>query len=461
MLPITKAVLIHPETVGIVPPASSYIREKTAGSTFPISSRCILYGICFLSIITAVAFGGEPPWAVLMLRSGAAVLFIVWLLVQIKTGLRVNKNPLFAPMMAFAILVGLQILCGTSVYQYATISAAAQYACYGLLLFLTVQCASHEAALGEAALIFTVFGFLLSLFAVIQDLTSHGTIFWSIHPGPEAVIYGPYVNHNHYAGMMEMLTAFPLVISLSNIYTGVRRVVSALCAVFMASTIILSGSRAGILAFAVQLALMTILLTKAARGRIIMIACIALLVFALAFWLAGDDTFARVSTLRHPTKEPDFSFRLKVAEDSLKMIAARPFLGWGLNSFAFAYPQYRSFYSGLEVGQAHGDYVQLTVETGILGLAVIVWYLVCLYRRGFHESGSWQFRPDCAVRLGALLGCTGIVVHSLADFNLQIPANAACFFILCALATTAGHRPRNQRWRRAQAVTGWKVENVG
>ncbi len=36
--------------------------------------------------------------------------------------------------------------------------------------------------------------------------------------------------------------------------------------------------------------------------------------------------------------------------------------------------------------------------------------------------------------LAALLGVTGILVHSLVDFNLQIPANAALFYVLCVLA---------------------------
>jgi hypothetical protein len=33
-----------------------------------------------------------------------------------------------------------------------------------------------------------------------------------------------------------------------------------------------------------------------------------------------------------------------------------------------------------------------------------------------------------------MLGMTGIVVHSLVDFNLQIPANAALFYMLCMVA---------------------------
>ena len=33
-----------------------------------------------------------------------------------------------------------------------------------------------------------------------------------------------------------------------------------------------------------------------------------------------------------------------------------------------------------------------------------------------------------------MLGVTGILVHSLVDFNLQVPANAALFYVLCVVA---------------------------
>jgi hypothetical protein len=34
----------------------------------------------------------------------------------------------------------------------------------------------------------------------------------------------------------------------------------------------------------------------------------------------------------------------------------------------------------------------------------------------------------------ALLGVSGILVHSCVDFNLQIPANALLFYVLCVVA---------------------------
>jgi len=41
---------------------------------------------------------------------------------------------------------------------------------------------------------------------------------------------------------------------------------------------------------------------------------------------------------------------------------------------------------------------------------------------------------NTAMTLAAMLGMSGILVHSFVDFNLQIPANAALFYVLCVVA---------------------------
>jgi O-antigen ligase len=128
--------------------------------------------------------------------------------------------------------------------------------------------------------------------------------------------------------------------------------------------------------------------------------------------------------------------RLDISKDSLRMFSKRPFIGWGLGTFPTVYPRYRSFYTNLFVNEAHNDYVQLLTETGLLGFGLMLWFLVRVYRHGLPTSRRWEFKWDGALSLAALLGCTGILVHSFLDFNLQIPANAAFFYVLCALAAS-------------------------
>jgi O-antigen ligase len=98
------------------------------------------------------------------------------------------------------------------------------------------------------------------------------------------------------------------------------------------------------------------------------------------------------------------------------------------------YPRYRSFYTNFFVNQAHDDYVQLLVEMGGLGFAAMLCFLAIVFYRAIPKLKEWWKDPNGAVALAAMLGITGILVHSFVDFNLQIPANAALFYVLCTVA---------------------------
>ena len=140
--------------------------------------------------------------------------------------------------------------------------------------------------------------------------------------------------------------------------------------------------------------------------------------------------------------------RLEIAKDSWKMFSHRWVLGWGLGTFPTIYPRYRSFYTDLFINEAHNDYAQLLVEMGLLGFGLTIWFLVRLYQHGLPTSRRrWEFQWDWAVSLASLLGCTGILIHSFVDFNLQIPANAAVFYALCGLAVSMPLETRSRRGR--------------
>ena len=58
---------------------------------------------------------------------------------------------------------------------------------------------------------------------------------------------------------------------------------------------------------------------------------------------------------------------------------------------------------------------------------------------------NWTEDTNGAVALAAMLGVTGILVHSLVDFNLQIPANAALFYVLCVVAAMESRFGKTRR----------------
>ncbi|PYY12101.1 MAG: hypothetical protein DMG69_02295 [Acidobacteria bacterium] len=145
-------------------------------------------------------------------------------------------------------------------------------------------------------------------------------------------------------------------------------------------------------------------------------------------------------------ESPDWvgSSRKSMALDSLRMWRDHLVLGVGLGNFETAYPGYQSLPTDLWIDHAHDDYLEAAAETGLVGAVLILSALALFFRLAFQDlrhrlrsEGGW-------IRLGAAIGCCGLLVHSFFDFNLHIPANAAWFASLAGLATT-GEQSSNSR----------------
>jgi O-antigen ligase len=404
-------------------------------------------GICLLLAFGPLAFGAVDQWSICVLELGAALLLMIWAAGEIALGrFEITFNPLFVPVLLFGGLIAAQLLLKQSAYWYATWQKGLLWCAFGIVLFLTAQCLGQTIWRKNVGLFFTVYGLIVALFAIVQQFVPNGKIYWVIPNPGGAWIYGPYVNHAHYAGLMEMLIPFPLVFAMTHVWRRPVRALFGFAALIMASTIFLSQSLGGILAFGGEMLMLAALLARRRRSRQGLVWLALLLVF-LAVWLIVLHPVGlvdRLTALKNPMDKADAGVRAVIVKDSFRMVRQRPLLGWGLGTFSTVYPSFRSFYSEYEVNEANNDFMQLLVETGVAGFALMLFFLVLVYRSGMRSIEHWRRDPRASITMAALIGCTGLLIHSLSDFNLQIPANAALFFALTAIATTGGTLVRHR-----------------
>lgn len=392
----------------------------------------VVLSLCGLLFFAVLAFGAVDEWSTFTLEAGSAALFLLWAArAIISKEVDLSPNPLYLPALLFFGLIVLQIVLRRSAYGYVTKYEALKYVSYGIVLLIAAECVRDENTRKIFALTIVAFGALYAFFALVQELTSHGKIFWIYAPRSHGSIYGSYVDHDHFAGLMEMLTPFPLVLAMGRILRSEIRALVGFGTVMMATTIFLSGSRAGMIAFGLEILVFAALTSARRKDPRIAIGSLIVCVLILGFliFLGKGRVLGRLGDLGP-------GIRLNMTLDCLRMFWHRPVWGWGLGTFPTVYPSYRSFYTNLFVNQAHNDYAQLLMETGLLGFLLMLWFVIALYRSGWPISRRWEFQWDRAVSLAAFLGCTGMLLHSLVDFNLQIPANAAVFYVLCALAAS-------------------------
>jgi len=418
----------------------------------------LFVGVLALLMFGPLAFGGVEPWAVFTIEAGAATLLLAWTITVAVSplGLSVRLSPLYKPMLLFVAVGFLQLIFGRSAYAYNTMMELRLIITYGMVAFLTVQSLQRGHDYRKFGWAVAGFGFAVALFAVAQDFAGNGKIYW-IREQHEGVIYGPYVNHSHYAGLMEMLVPFALVIAAGRMVHGGKRTLLAFAAAFMVGTVFMSRSVGGVIAIVCQSVAFILMMRRGGRparfnprGALAILA-LAALTFGFLVWLDQGRSLDRIMELRNPKYAASTTSRIAIAKDSLHMFIGRPVLGWGLGTFSLVYPQYQSFYSIFLVNHAHNDYLEALTETGFMGFGAVVWFVVLLYRSSLRKVADWSNDPRASIRFAALLGCTGILVHSLSDFNLHIPGNAALFFALSWVATTGNVAPHPHAAREHSA----------
>jgi O-antigen ligase len=235
--------------------------------------------------------------------------------------------------------------------------------------------------------------------------------------------------------LMELLTPIAFALVFSRGMKRFEQVMWMTGGMLMAATIFLSGSRGGMTAFVIQLLFFAgLIVFRTSRRMLLPVVGTIAAIAAFVLWVDDGRVLRQVAGMREPLSNVALISRYDIAKDLPRMWRDRPLLGWGLGTFPIMYPHYKSYATDVVVNQAHNDYLQALVETGIAGFACVVWFIAGLYRSAVQNLRA-GFEATTSRVLGPVVGCTGILIHSLFDFNLHIPANAAMFFVLCGIAT--------------------------
>ena len=400
------------------------------------------------------ALGAVVTWAWVALGILASLLLFLWAISSVRQGaLKLVWSPLYLSVALFFLLGLVQYLARLTLDRAETRQALVLLATDVIFFFLAIQLFSSASSetWRRFGLTVLVLAGSLGLFAILQFLAGESKIYGLVEIGG-TTFFGPYVNPNHFAGLMEML------VPVAVMYIAGRRerrpVVIlgwlALGAVIAVASLLLSGSRGGLLALAAEIVIALALVARGrrriARRHLGAVTAAVVLGGALLFaWVDPgwvSERLALVANVGGPAWAELADFRKSMAVDSLRMLSHHPVLGVGLGNFATAYPRYQSFPSNLWIDYAHDDYVQAFAETGLLGAALILSALALFFRLAFGGLDHRLSSEREWIRVGAALGCCGLLVHSFFDFNLHIPANAAWFAVLAGLACSAPETPR-------------------
>jgi O-antigen ligase len=395
------------------------------------------FGICLLIAFAVLAFGAVEPWSQSVLQIGATLLFAFWgFLFATGRAEEIRWAPVFWPLLGLELLALLQYIIPLSVYPFLTKLELLRFSSYLILLFLLTQAFRTTRQLRIFTWFLVLFGFAVALFGVLQDLTHNGKIYWvkELRYGGNA--FGPYVNRNHFAGLMELL--IPIGLAMLAV-PGVRRQqipLMALLAAIPVGALLMSGSRGGIVGFACEVALLILLLwiRGGQRKQLVTFLAVLLLAGGLVAWLGMGDVIQRFSKMHDP--EISERGRVSMSRGAYHIFRDYHWTGIGVGTIVSVYPAYESAYDGSIVDHVHNDHFELLAETGAVGAICWLTFIGLLIVYGLKNLWAQRDATVRALQVGALVGCVGLLIHSFADFNLHIPANALLLYLLAGIAST-------------------------
>lgn len=394
-------------------------------------------GLCALISFAVLAHGGVEDWARAVLETAIAFLFLIWAL---RFYFNEQEQAVFSPLLpplALFFLVGLgQWFFRATASPYSTRIELLLLLATLLFLFLCVQVFRTLQDWRSFVWFGMGFGFAVSVFGILQHLTFNGKLYWVRELRYGGIPFGPYVNRNHFAGLMELLIPLALVPLVLGRVRRERLAVVALFAVIPIAALFLSASRGGIVSFCVQFALLAYLLLRR-RGlakHLLAVAAVLLAALMIVTWLGVGRILQRFSSLQ--TLEVTAGKRAAMRKGAWHIFLDHPFVGTGLGTLRIVYPSYETLYDAKVVDHAHNDYLEALAETGALGGLCCAWFLGVLLFKSLSLFRQSDFSFPRALQLSGIVACAGFLAHALVDFNLHIPSNLWLFLLMAHLATT-------------------------
>lgn len=181
------------------------------------------------------------------------------------------------------------------------------------------------------------------------------------------------------------------------------------------------------------------ILTFSRKGKFIFPGLLVILILLLVWGLnMGPQSYwkERVKSFTTWRSDPNTSKRLIYSEAALRMIKARPLIGYG-PGYGIFQRLYREKYKQTETGEIatapHNYYLSLALATGLLGLAAFTWLILRVF---FLARGGKRSSPDwfaSAFRRGLIAGLAGFLIGSLADDPLLNERISLLFWTLLGI----------------------------
>jgi O-antigen ligase len=417
----------------------------------------ILGLVLVILVFGPLSTGAVRPMEFLVIQALTIGILGLWIL---RLWFGEHRRFLFPPIgwavLAFTVYVIVRYFQAGA--EYAAREEMIRVLIYAFLFFAVANHLHHRESTQIISFVLIFLAMGVAAYGVYQYVTDSDHVLGFIKPDQYLKRgSGTFICPNHLAGFLEMILPLSLAYVFMAKIGPVARIFIGYAGLVMLAGIGASISRGGWLATALSLVVFFIVLLRQRQYRIpAIVALVFLLGFGVAFFSNARLTQKRFSQMFVAGSLEDIRFRLW--KPAVNMWEDHAWTGVGPGHFDVRFRQYRPDEVQMRPYYVHNDYLNTLVDYGVVGTVLVLSAWVLLYMGVFKtwkyvvrasSDGASRKSNKQAFVVGASIGLLAILLHSLVDFNLHIPANAILAITLMALLSSCLRFATDRHWVRA------------
>lgn len=298
-------------------------------------------------------------------------------------------------------------------------------------------------------------GLVLVLVGFLQRGLGKPFVFDLFEIAPEPLSFAAFIYKNHAGAYLALAATAACALALWHAEHGERAMrkstpaaLLALAALTLFGAVAFTLSRGAFIMIALSILSLAswLLVRRKVRGSASesgsqAVAIAVLLVFlGTVGWVARQLDYSRIirsfdPLIKQQTKEESYRSRILARDSALDMLTDKGLRGVGAGGFRFLFPDYISKHPEVYAGgslfweHAHNDWLQIPIELGAAGSAVVLLGGIWLAWFFLRRRSVWH-----SLAMPVLIGCAQTLGHAWMDFPFQCPAILATWLALLLLA---------------------------
>lgn len=347
-----------------------------------------------------------------------------------------------------------------SIYPYITIVDSLKNVSYITIFILMYLLLSSKKRILQLSNVIFFSSAVIALYSIINYFTGGMIDFVSSIPPWTAdwsrATHGTFSYQNHYASFLTLTIPLGFGLLYSNLKSNKNitstklalrktieiilsiNLVYILSLIIMIISLIKTASRGGNTVFIISITLTVLLLIVKTKNsylyKLRKLSYLSLtgasIIFILVFSGITNTLSQRLDKQGYSPNGRDI-----MQQTAFNIIKDYPVFGSGAGTYPYLQHKYKSEKLGTSEmsKRAHNDYLELLCNQGIIGFLLLGIAISLLYIKIFKALNNIKGSLK-GIHIACFTSINAILMHSLMDFNFQLPANTVYFYLLLALA---------------------------